>query len=266
MAGQLFQRFIDNREELEVVSSNDFKVVGAGTNDWRRPGAAELTEWQAMLDAIEEASGRLTVLELGGGIGRWIVNSAVALRQYRPELKHRLIAVEAEPTHFRWMKQHARNNGLRRWSRAGSCKLIEAAVSAKAGRERFYFGDAMDWYGQALVRPENDGADLPVTEVRTVTLSSLLEPLDRVDLLDIDIQGAELEVLIEASAALGCVRRIFVETHSHEIDARLPEVFEQARGAWQQEIAIPLGARVPTALGDADFGGGGAQVWRNDRR
>lgn len=264
MPGQLFQRFIDNREELEVVSSTDFKVIGAGTNDWRRPGAAELTEWQAMFDAIEDASGRLTVLELGGGIGRWIVNAAVAVRQYRPELKHRLIAVEAEPSHYRWMKQHARNNGLRRWSRAGSCKLIEAAVSAEAGRERFYFGDAMDWYGQALVRPENEGADLPVTEVRTVTLSSLLEPVDRVDLLDIDIQGAELEVLGEAVPALGCVRRIHVETHSHEIDERLPEVLERAPGDWELEVAIPLGARLTTPLGDADYAGGGAQLWRND--
>jgi FkbM family methyltransferase len=264
MAGQLFQRFIENHEELKVVSSNDFKVVGAGTSDWRRPGAAELTEWQAMLDAIEDASGRLTVLELGAGIGRWIVNAVVAQRQYRPELKHRLIAVEPEPAHFRWMKQHARNNGLRRWSRAGSCKLMEAAVSGKAGRERFFFGDPMDWYGQALVRPENEGADLPVTEVRTVTLSNLLKPLDHVDLLDIDIQGAELEVLAEAAPALGRVRRIHVETHSQEIDQRLPEVLERAAGQWRQEIAIPLGARLSTPLGEADFAGGGAQLWRNE--
>jgi hypothetical protein len=143
-----------------------------------RLGAAELTEWQAMFDAIEHPNRRLTVLELGADISRWIANAAVAVRQYRPELKHRLIALEAEPSHYRWMKQHARNNGLRRWSLAGSCKLIEAAVSREAGRERFYFGNAMDWYGQALVRPENDGADMPVTEVRTVTLSSQLAPLD----------------------------------------------------------------------------------------
>jgi hypothetical protein len=56
-----------------------------------------------------------------------------------------------------------------------------------------------------------------------------------------------------------------VETHSKEIDERLPHVLEGAAGDWHQEIAIPLGARQSTALGEADFRGGGAQVWRNTR-
>ncbi len=265
MAGELFHRFMESGAELTgLVTSTDFKVVGAGTNEWRRPGAAELPEWQAMFDAIEDASGRLTLIELGAGIGRWVVNAIVALREYRPDLKHRFIAVEAEPTHYRWLKQHTRNNGLRRWSRAGSCKLIEAAVSGEAGRDRFFFGDPMDWYGQALVRPENETAQAPVMDVRTVTLCSLLQPLDRVDLVDLDIQGAELEVLTEAAPLLGRVRRLYVETHSDEIDERLPEVLKGAAGRWQQEVAIALGARVTGPLGDADFSGGGAQLWRND--
>lgn len=264
MAGELFHRFLESNAELAVVSSGEFKVVGAGTSDWRRPGAAELTEWQAMFDAIEEASGRLTVLELGAGIGRWVVNAAVALRMYRPDLKHRLIAVEAEPTHYHWLKQHTRNNGLRRWSRAGSCRLIEAAVSREAGRDRFFFGNPMDWYGQALVRPENETADAPVTEVRTVTLSNLLQRLDRADLIDLDIQGAELEVLAEAAPELSHARRLHVETHSEQIDEQLPAILEHAAGTWRQEIAIPLGARRTTPLGEANFSGGGVQVWRND--
>lgn len=263
MAGELFERFLEANEELDIVSSTDFDVVGAGTRDWRRPAAAELTEWEAMLDAIDDASGRLTMIEVGAGIGRWVVHSVAALRRYRPELKYRFLAVEAEPTHYRWLKQHTRRNGIRRWSRAGSCKTIEAAVSAESGHDNFFFGNPREWYGQALVRPENHTARSPVTQVRTVTLSSLLEPLSRVDLMDIDIQGAELEVLTEAASTLGGVRRIFVETHSEAIDEQLPLVFERAAGDWQQEVSIPLGAHISTPLGDADFTGGGAQVWRN---
>jgi FkbM family methyltransferase len=265
VAGELFQRFLDSDEELDIVGSDDFDVVGAGTNSWTRPAPAELGEWQAMLDAIEEATGQLTLIELGAGIGRWVVHATAALRRYRPELKYRLIAVEPEPSHYRWLKQHIRTNGLRRWSRAGTCKTIEAAVSSSAGSAEFFFGNARAWYGQALVRPENQTADAPVTEVRTVTLGGLLEGLGKVDLIDLDIQGAELEVLTEAAGALGQVRRIYVETHSSEIDQRLPSVLKRAAGDWQQEIAIPLGARRMTPLGDADFTGGGAQLWRNRR-
>jgi FkbM family methyltransferase len=265
MAGQLFRQFLDDDEELEIIASSDFEVVGAGTNSWTRPAPAELYEWQAMLDAIEEATGRLTLIELGAGIGRWVVHAIAALRRYRPELKYRFIAVEPEPTHYRWLKEHTRTNGLRRWSRAGTSKAIEAAVSGAAGRDQFFFGNARAWYGQALVRPENQNADAPVTKVRTVTLGSLLEGLGVVDLVDLDIQGAELEVLTEAAPALGQVRRIYVETHSDRIDEELPGVFERAEGDWQQEVAIPLGARLGTSLGDADFRGGGAQLWRNQR-
>jgi FkbM family methyltransferase len=263
LAGELFHRFIESREELAIIGSTEFKVVAPGTSEWRRPGAAELTEWEATLDAIEDANGRLTMIELGAGFGRWTVNAAVAVRRYRPNLKHRFIAVEAEPTHYHWLKQHTRANGLRRWSRAGTCKLLQAAVSRETGREHFFFGNPLDWYGQALVRPENEGADAPVTEVRTVTLSSLLRPLKRVDLIDLDVQGVELEVLAEAATMLGPVRRIHVETHSHEIDEKLPDVIKHAAGSWQQEIAIPLGARRPTPLGEAYYVGG-VQLWRND--
>jgi FkbM family methyltransferase len=266
VAGQLFNRFVEDGDELNIAGSNDFHPVGPGSIEWRRPAAAELTEWQAVLDAIEDATRRLTMLEVGAGFGRWTVNAAAALRAYRPELKHRFIALEAEPTHYRWLEQHTGANGLRRWSRAGGCKLIQAAVSGHTGRDNFFFGNPKEWYGQVLVRPENEGADAPVTEVRTVTLSSLLEPLDRVDLIDLDIQGTELEVLTEASPALANVGRIHVETHSDEIDERLPAVFHQAAGDWEQEIAIRLGARCMTPLGEADFAEGGVQLWRNNRR
>lgn len=266
MPSQLFHRFLESGEGVEVVGSSEFHPVGPGISDWGQLGAAELTEWQALLDALEQATGRLTVIELGAGFGRWTVHAAAAIRRYRPELKYRLIAVEAEPTHYTWLKQHTRANGLRRWSRAGSCRLIHAAVSGEAGRERFFFGNPKEWYGQTLVRPSNKGADAPITEVRTITLSSLLRPLDSVDLIDLDIQGAELEVLREAASTLGNVRRIHVETHFDDIDEQLPALFEQAAGNWEQELAIPLGATVGTPLGDADFTAGGIQLWRNNQR
>lgn len=266
MANRLFSRLLESGDRLEVESSAEFDfVVDGTTKTWRQPGGSELSEWRAMLDAIEEASGRFTMLELGAGFGRWTVNAAAALRRYRPELKYRFVAVEAEPTHYRWLKQHTRANALHRWSRAGTCKVLQAAVSRQPGRDRFFFGNPKDWYGQTLVRPENETADAPITEVRTVTLSSLLRRLDRVDLIDIDIQGAELEVLTEAAPSLGHVRRIHVETHFTEIDEQLPAVFRQAAGDWHQEVAIPLGAQCATPLGEADFSTGGVQLWRNDR-
>jgi FkbM family methyltransferase len=173
------------------------------------------------------------------------------------------VAVEAEPTHFEWLRLHTLDNGVVPSSAAGTCTLVNAAVSGHGGDDAFYVGRSASWYGQALVRPENIGADADVQPVATVTLTSLLEPLERVDLIDIDIQGAELEVVTEAAPLLGRVRRIYVETHSDEIDAQLPDVFEGAEGEWTLTAAAPLGARMMTPLHEALFNEGGAQLWIN---
>jgi hypothetical protein len=54
---------------------------------------------------------------------------------------------------------------------------------------------------------------------------------EHVDLIDLDIQGAELD----AGAA----------------------------GAWSAVASVPLGARRSTPLGEASFDGGGIQLWLN---
>ena len=173
------------------------------------------------------------MVELGAGYGRWTISAARAIRLYRPELRYRLVAVEAEPTHAAWLRLHARDNNVRRISRAGSFKAIEAAVSGTGpSRQSFFGGNPREWYGQTLVRPENAGWDGPTIEVPTVHLSRLVAMRRLVDLLHLDIQGLGLEVLTEAMEALGGVRRIYVETHSAEIDAALPGLFERAAGGW----------------------------------
>src|SRR5262249_24005296 len=139
-------------------------------------------EWQALLAALDDAAGTFTMLELGAGIGLWTVRAAAAARRYQPGLRHRFVAVEAEPTHYRWAQQHTRDSGLGGWSRAGRCKLVRAAVTGRADgqREEFFYGDPASWYGQTLVRPENSGWQGPRQLVRTVTLRELLDGLDHV--------------------------------------------------------------------------------------
>jgi hypothetical protein len=60
---------------------------------------------------------------------------------------------------------------------------------------------------------DEESSDLALT-VPTVNLGDILKSLDHVDLLKLDIEGAETEVLIDAESHLGRVDRIFVEYHS----------------------------------------------------
>jgi hypothetical protein len=64
------------------------------------------------------------MVELGAGYGRWAVRAAAALRQLRPIPFH-LIAVEGEPRHYRWLRQHLSDNRIA----SDACTLIEGVVS-----------------------------------------------------------------------------------------------------------------------------------------
>ncbi len=62
-------------------------------------------EWIDLLEAVVAAEQHFTMIELGAGWARWVVNAGMALRHF-PEITYQCIAVEAEPTHFRWMAEH----------------------------------------------------------------------------------------------------------------------------------------------------------------
>src|SRR5438552_3183474 len=91
-------------------------------------------------------------------------------------------------------------------------------IRAGLGRRHLEFavGNAAAWYGQAIA----DGTWSPseVARVRAVTLGELLGPLDHVDLIHVDVQGAELEILTEAAPLLKKVARIHIGTHNATVE------------------------------------------------
>src|SRR4051794_17567633 len=104
----------------------------------------EYMEWIDLLEAVVEANERFTMVELGAGWGRWLANGAAAARQLGTEV--RLVAVEAEPTHFEWLRLHLETNGVD----AETATLHRAAVAAEDGTVGFRVGDARSCYGQAI--------------------------------------------------------------------------------------------------------------------
>jgi hypothetical protein len=96
-----------------------------------------------------------------------------------------------------------------------------------------------------------------------ITLQEILSEVTRVDLLDIDIQGAEHEVLACAIEEVNSkVAKIFVATHSREIDEKLKGLLG-AQG-WRCVTAYPCGETSETAWGPVRFVDG-VQFWTNPR-
>jgi FkbM family methyltransferase len=226
----------------------------------------ELVEWVDLLTAVASARDVFTMVELGAGYGRWLVSGGFAARSIG--LDYRLIGVEAEPTHFKWLEQHLRDNEL--WG--DSVTAHQTAVAAKDGPTGFYVGDAQSWYGQALAEPPgliellfrrlfSRRSERKLTTVWAISLDTVLRGVDRVDLIDIDIQGAEADVLAAGADTLDAkVKRVHIGTHSVENEQQLRELFQ--RLGWRKLNDFPTMGTHETRWGPISFEDG-VQTWVN---
>ena len=225
----------------------------------------EYLEWIDVIEAVQRAQGTFTMIELGAGFGRWIARGAALAR--RRDLRVRLVGIEADPTHFRWMREHLGYNGVA----LADCELIQAAVTADGQKVKFYSGDADAWYGQAIAH-RNDTVGTAGTSGRAkaeviwvdgVSLQSVLARYERVDLIDLDVQGAEFDVLFAAADELNRrVRRVHIGTHGAGIEEDLRFLFTVH--GWTCITDYGCGTTADTPYGRVAFGDG-IQTWLNPR-
>ena len=218
----------------------------------------EYVEWIDVLETAVAATQSFTMIELGAGYGRWLVRAALAVKRYHRDLPIKLIGVEAEPSHFQWLKHHLRDNGID----PDEHELIEAAVDEQDGEVLFYVGKPDEWYGQAIATHANAASE-SIQKVRAVRLSGILSSLDSVDLIDLDVQGAEFVVLRSAMDALNeKVERVHIGTHGHDIELQLRTLFRQ--NGWYKLNDYACQSTEATPWGDVVFGDG-VQTWINPR-
>ena len=250
------------------------------------PPDEEYFEWIDLLESVVAAKGSYTMIELGAGFGRWAVRAACAARQYDPKLRCHVIAVEAEPTVFGWMKKHFRHNGVKPRRHT----LLHAAVADEPGEVGFCIGGPRGgpydrppsaWYGQFLTkgneafgesRPDGKYCGFKVLlhtsgwrsiRIPGVSLGAILKKLDLVDLIDLDIEGQELASLTSTAAELDAkVKRLHIGTHGKEIEAGLRQLLS-AHG-WQCHADYSLFSTSETPWGPVSFENG-VQSWVNPR-
>jgi FkbM family methyltransferase len=216
------------------------------------PISEDYFEWADVLESVLVARDHFTMIELGAGWGRWVTKAAVALRSIGG-LPSTCIAVEAEPSHFRFITEHLGDNGLD----SKRFRLIEAAVARADGKIGFQVGTNLwegtfDLYSQAIGGPQL---------VEAVSLRTLLAPLVSVDLIDLDVQGAELEVLEGAADELDQkVKRVHIGTHSRRVEEGLRSLF--GRLGWKCRYDFP-GSSTVEIQGKTTHFQDGIQTWLN---
>jgi FkbM family methyltransferase len=273
-----------NSDVLISVRDDDPPLRVGGVSLVGAEAGEELLEWRALIAARDEAVGRgaaeFTFVELGAGFGRW--SAAAAHLAAEGGLRARLVLVEAEPLHFEWIDTFMKGEGVSEelYTR------VNAAVGARSGGSTFFFVkdhnyDAATWFGQSatdfdFVPSEEVYQGMPLyvnpwdrsiaaVRIANTQLEDVLPEGGVVDLVDMDVQGAEGEIVAAAVTTLSArVLRMFVSTHSHELEDFIKEtVFKQ--GGWELLYDERMGAvgvadeAGPLAVGD------GVQSWRNAR-
>jgi FkbM family methyltransferase len=246
------------------------------------PVDEEYFEWIDVLESVLSARDQYVMFELGAGYGRWLVRAAAALRQRNPVRGH-FVAVEAEPKHFQWLEQHFCDNGLTPRDHT----LVQGVVSDKSGERLFYIGTpkggddrADQWYGQAIAHsyervaePDSDvyegfkvlklESGWKAIRVPCIALGHLLKMHNRVDLIDLDVQGEELKIIESEPEELSRkVARLHIGTHAHDIEEGLRKVF--GRLGWGCLADFPCLSTSETPWGTVSFTDG-VQSWINPR-
>lgn len=175
----------------------------------------------------------VNMFELGAGWGRMSLALAGVIN-YRviplTPVSYHCLAVEGEPTHYQWIKEHfvtQKINGI----------VVHGAVSNKNGTCRFSAYPTPDsCYGQAI-NPLISRRKIPsimnlynlitkrTIKIPAYTIDQLIRThgFDHVDIVDIDVQGAEYEAMLGAADSIrnDLIDYMLIGTHLRELNDAL---------------------------------------------
>lgn len=202
-------------------------------------------DWIVILEAVSRASGTFRMAELGAGWAPWTVRAALATRQMPEVDQLELLAIEADPTHYSWMLEHFRDNGLA----PEQFHLLQGAASGRSETLRFPVISEPDVdYGASL---NNAKANIETIEVESYTVENIISKFSGpLDCLHVDIQGAEYDCLPTAMGLLKQqVKSVMVGTHlsDHAHDG-LSRQFREA--GWHEMMNLPRNRISRTPWGD----------------
>lgn len=219
----------------------------------------EAVDW---VMAARAARGEFVVVTLGALYGYQVVGGYRALQAVHNPLPCKFVAIEPIPENVEWVRRHMRDNGINpddHW-------IIQAVVSDtndpvffpvgapglgaqncictnEAHARRRYFEMAVEsgrttevlesllkqnstCFQHDIIQGEGFLGEIKL--VSAVTLQNVLAPLDRVDLLEADIQESEKIVFPPFRELLRKkVRRIHLGTHGRVVHEMLHHMFEE---------------------------------------
>lgn len=227
-------------------------------------------EWIAVLRSVLDARERFSMIELGAGWAPWAAIGHVAAKQ--KGLSAHVTAIEGDRGHIDYIHHSFRENsipdndadvihgvigvedGIARFPRAAQAGHVYGAAAAFSGE-----GNDGDAFG-TFVR-HHSGLIAEIEEVACYSLATVLNGKGTIDLIHCDIQGAEGDLFEHhIDMVTKQVKRVFIGTHSADLDRRLISLFP--KHGWVCEGIVAAKTR-DDQHGDPMLVADGDQVWRN---
>jgi FkbM family methyltransferase len=179
-------------------------------------------------------SGNPVIVDCGANIGL----SCIYFKELYP--KSTIHAFEADPSIFRLLK-----GNLERNLDMSAIRLVNAAIWINDDGVNFNT-EGSD--GGSVVATSDNSLHVKSVRLRTILMSH------HIDLLKIDIEGAEADVLLDCDGALTAVDKIFFEYHSHTAQRqRLDELLSMiGRNGFRYFIQSPDHRDAPFLTTSAD--------------
>jgi len=175
----------------------------------------------------------VNMFELGAGWGRMCLETAGVI-DYRlipvTPVSYRCLAVEGEPTHYQWAKEHFDIQNI-------NGAVVLGAVSNKNGSCWFNTGPSPDsCYGQAMesfvsrrklpkIKNLYNIIKKGIIKIPMYTVDHLIQrySFDHVDFVHMDVQGAEYKVILGAAESIknDLIDHLWIGTHHNEMNDEL---------------------------------------------
>ena len=181
----------------------------------------------------------INMFELGAGWGEWCLALAGVI-DYKlvpiTPASYACLAVEGEPTHCQWAREHFEAQNI-------NATVVQGAISDKNGKCWFDISPKPDsWYGQSITFNTkfhrfpilktlwglSELVRKRTARIPMYTIDYLMEAykFDHIDLIDMDVQGAEYKVMLGATESIrnGLIDYLLVGTHSRDLNEALRQL------------------------------------------
>lgn len=215
----------------------------AGRRHWLRLGSTDPLVWYSVFHQQDYGAALpfepATIVDAGAYTGL----SAIYLANKYPEA--RILALEPDPSNFRLLLRNIRDYP--------AITPVNAALWHEDGTIRFHFRPEGQWASSVLAGASGDSA--VVEAIGMPTALSILGT-DCLDLLKIDVEGAEKDIMEHAGSWIDDVGAVFIELHDR-LQPGCTEALEAVTSGFERSPAAPMTELLINRRRSAPKGAGG---------